>query len=92
MRSFMPYNAPGKLSKQQYAHIMACILKLNGIAPDGKALTCDGEALQKVLLALNPKHRIDSCLCCHSTAVTHVPGKAQIGFPSLRPELVRLKG
>jgi mono/diheme cytochrome c family protein len=54
MRSFMPYNAPGKLSKQEYADIMAYILKVNGIAGDSKALSADAEALQKSLLSMNP--------------------------------------
>jgi mono/diheme cytochrome c family protein len=54
MRSFMPYNEPGKLSKQQYADIMAYILKVNGIAADAKALTADAKTLQKILLTMNP--------------------------------------
>lgn len=54
MRSFMPYNAPGKLTKQEYADIMAYMLKVNGIAPDAKALNSQAAELQKVLLSMNP--------------------------------------
>lgn len=41
MRSFMPYNEPGKLSKQQYADIMAYLLKVNGFAPGTQTLSSD---------------------------------------------------
>jgi S-disulfanyl-L-cysteine oxidoreductase SoxD len=43
MRSFMPYNEPGKLSKQQYAEIMAYMLKVNGYAAGAKALSADAQ-------------------------------------------------
>jgi S-disulfanyl-L-cysteine oxidoreductase SoxD len=44
MRSFMPYNEPGKLSKQQYAEIMAYLLKANGLAAGTKVLSATAQA------------------------------------------------
>ena len=44
MRSFMPYNEPGKLSKQQYADIMAYLLKVNGLAAGTKVLSATAQA------------------------------------------------
>ena len=43
MRSFMPYNEPGKLSKQQYADIMAYLLKVNGFAAGTKVLSATAQ-------------------------------------------------
>jgi mono/diheme cytochrome c family protein len=52
MRSFMPYNAPGKLNKQEYADIMAYMLKVNGIAAGTKVLSSDAQT--KVALTTQP--------------------------------------
>ena len=52
MRSFMPYNEPGKLSKQQYADIMAYLLKVNGFAAGTKVLS----AAAQTNIALTTKH------------------------------------
>ncbi len=43
MRSFMPYNEPGKLSKQQYADIMAYLLKVNGLAAGTQVLSATAQ-------------------------------------------------
>lgn len=51
MRSFMPYNEPGKLSKQQYADIMAYLLKVNGFAAGTQVLS----ARAQTNLALSTK-------------------------------------
>jgi hypothetical protein len=41
----MPPAAPGSLSKENYANIVAYILQLNGFKPGSAALPVDGEAL-----------------------------------------------
>lgn len=52
MRSFMPYNEPGKLSKQQYADIMAYLLKVNGFAAGTQVLSA--RAQTNVALTTKP--------------------------------------
>ena len=52
MRSFMPYNEPGKLSKQQYAEIMAYMLKVNGFAVGAMVLSSDAQT--KIALTTKP--------------------------------------
>lgn len=54
MRSFMPYNDPGKLSKQQYVEIMAYLLKHNGFKPGNKTLSSDSSVLQQIALSNKP--------------------------------------
>jgi mono/diheme cytochrome c family protein len=47
MRSFMPYDAPGKLSKQQYVEIMAYILKMNGFFANDAGLSTNARPVKK---------------------------------------------
>jgi mono/diheme cytochrome c family protein len=50
LRAQMPYNEPGKLTKQQYADVMAYVLKVNGY-PAGRAeLPPSPAALKKLVL------------------------------------------
>ncbi len=46
----MPLNAPASLSHDQYAAIMAYILKYNGYAPGGSALTYDKAKSSKTII------------------------------------------
>lgn len=56
MRTFMPYNEPGKLSKQEYVEIMAHVLKANGVASGPRALSADSQALQAISFGANSRH------------------------------------
>ena len=46
----MPTAAPGSLSDQAYADILAYMLQHNGVSPDREALAADPQALSAVLL------------------------------------------
>jgi hypothetical protein len=48
IRSAMPKNEPGSLSADEYASIVAYILKLNGMPAGQEALPSDSAALQKI--------------------------------------------
>lgn len=50
IRTLMPYNEPGKLTKQQYADILAYVLEVNGFAAGGEDLAPSPVALKKVTL------------------------------------------
>lgn len=51
VRTFMPYNEPGKLSKQEYVDVVAYLLKANGHSAGAKKLTADGKMLSAIRLA-----------------------------------------
>jgi mono/diheme cytochrome c family protein len=46
MRTLMPYNAPASLTKQQYADVLAYVLKVNGY-PAGEAELIPSAAVLK---------------------------------------------
>jgi hypothetical protein len=46
----MPYDAPGSLTKQQYADVVAYVLKMNGYAAGEAELTPSAAALKKINL------------------------------------------
>jgi mono/diheme cytochrome c family protein len=50
IRSLMPNNAPGSLSKAQYADVVAYILKVNGYPEGGSELTPNVAAMKAVTL------------------------------------------
>ncbi len=47
----MPEDAPGSLELQQYADIVAFVLRLNGFEPGGSELPADAAALETISLA-----------------------------------------
>lgn len=54
IRTTMPNDEPGKLSRGEYAEIMAYLLKLNGL-PSGEAkLPDDDEGLKKIRIEIQP--------------------------------------
>jgi mono/diheme cytochrome c family protein len=55
IQSSMPQDRPGSLSKQQYAEVVAYILKLNGYPPGREALPSEPEALKVVMIGTKPK-------------------------------------
>jgi len=50
VRTQMPYNAPGSLAKQQYADVVAYVLKMNGYVAGEAELTPSAAALEKITL------------------------------------------
>jgi S-disulfanyl-L-cysteine oxidoreductase SoxD len=50
VRTQMPYNAPGSLAKQQYADVVAYVLKMNGYVAGEAELTPSAAALKKITL------------------------------------------
>jgi len=50
VRSLMPNNAPGSLSKAQYADVVAYILKVNGYPPGDAELIPTAAAMKRVTL------------------------------------------
>lgn len=50
VRTQMPYNAPGSLTRQQYADVVAYVLKVNAFAAGHTELTPSAAALKKVTL------------------------------------------
>ena len=50
VRTQMPYNAPGSLAKQQYADVVAYVLKMNGYAAGQAELAPSAAALKKITL------------------------------------------
>jgi mono/diheme cytochrome c family protein len=55
IQSSMPQDKPGSLSKQQYAEVVAYILKLNGYPPGKEALPSEPDALKTVMINPKPK-------------------------------------
>jgi mono/diheme cytochrome c family protein len=51
IRSLMPNNAPGSLSKAQYADVVAFILKVNGYPAGARELVPKAADMKAVLLA-----------------------------------------
>ena len=50
VRTQMPYNAPGTLTRQQYADVVAYVLKANAFPAGDTELVPSGTALKKVTL------------------------------------------
>jgi len=50
VRTQMPYSAPGSLAKQQYADVIAYVLKMNGYEPGETELTPIASTLKKITL------------------------------------------
>ena len=48
----MPEDAPGSLPAQQYADLVAYILRVNGVEPGSGELPADGEALKALSLSV----------------------------------------
>jgi cytochrome c len=50
VRTQMPYNAPGSLARQQYADVVAYVLKVNAFPAGEMELTSSSAALKRVTL------------------------------------------
>ena len=50
VRTQMPYSAPGSLAKQQYADVIAYVLKMNGYEAGETELAPTASALKKITL------------------------------------------
>jgi len=50
VRTQMPYSAPGSLAKQQYADVIAYVLKMNGYEPGATELMPIASTLKKITL------------------------------------------
>ena len=50
IRFTMPYDAPGRLSREQYAEIIAYILRLNGAEAGDTELPSDDEGLDSIIV------------------------------------------
>lgn len=55
VRTTMPNDEPGKLSREEYADIMAYLLKLNGLPSGEKPLPSDDEQLKLIKIDIPPK-------------------------------------
>jgi len=52
IRTTMPQDGPGKLSRQQYSDIVAYLLKLNGLPAGPTELPADADQLQPLVITL----------------------------------------
>lgn len=50
IRTTMPQDRPSSLTRQQYADILAYILRLNGLPPGQQELGASDDALKKILI------------------------------------------
>ena len=50
IRTTMPNDNPGSLPRQQYADVIAYVMRLNGVAPSATELPVDESALRRVLI------------------------------------------
>ena len=57
VRTTMPYDNPGRLGRQQYADIVAYLLKLNGLPPGAEPLPTGEEGLRRVRIEVTPRPR-----------------------------------
>ena len=57
IRSTMPEEAPGSLTAQQYADVLAYMMKLNAVAPGQTPLPTDTDALKKLKLDIPAPRR-----------------------------------
>lgn len=55
IRSTMPMDGPGRLSRQQYADIIAYIFSINDLPPGSKELPSTAEGLRRVLIEQREK-------------------------------------
>jgi S-disulfanyl-L-cysteine oxidoreductase SoxD len=54
IRTTMPVDNPGRLSREQYADIVAYLLKLNRLPPGERPLPADDEGLKQVRIEAKP--------------------------------------
>jgi mono/diheme cytochrome c family protein len=54
VRTTMPDDNPGKLSRDEYAEIMAYLLKLNGLPAGENELPSDDEPLKQIKIVVQP--------------------------------------
>lgn len=50
IRTTMPQDRPGSLTRQQYADILAYIFRMNGLPPGEQELGASDDALKKILI------------------------------------------
>ncbi len=55
IRTTMPNDAPGRLKPEQYADIVAYLLKLNGYPAGSTSLPADAERLQRIVIEPLPR-------------------------------------
>jgi mono/diheme cytochrome c family protein len=54
IRTTMPNDNPGKLSRAQYADVVAYLLQLSGMPPGERPLPTDTAALRRIRIAVEP--------------------------------------
>lgn len=54
IRATMPNDNPGKLSRGQYADVVAYLLKLSGFPAGGRALPTDSAGLRRIRIEVEP--------------------------------------
>jgi S-disulfanyl-L-cysteine oxidoreductase SoxD len=54
IRTTMPNDNPGKLSRKQYADIVAFLLQLSGMPPGERALPTDAASLRRIRIEVEP--------------------------------------
>jgi len=57
IRTTMPLDDPGRLGRQEYADVVAYLLKLNGYPPGSESLSSDNERLRRVRIEAKPGQR-----------------------------------
>jgi mono/diheme cytochrome c family protein len=57
IRTTMPLDDPGRLGRQEYADILAYLLKLNGYPAGTEPLASDNERLRRVRIEARPRER-----------------------------------
>jgi mono/diheme cytochrome c family protein len=55
LRTTMPNDSPGRLSRREYADIVAYVLKYNGLPPGERDLPDDDEGLKRIKLEFPPR-------------------------------------
>ena len=59
VRQKMPKNDPGSLSQQEYAQLVAYLLRINGVPAGDTDLPADGDALKKMRIDLPSDDRLE---------------------------------
>lgn len=54
LRTTMPYDNPGQLRREEYADVVAYVLRLNGLPAGPRDLPSDDEGLKRVKIDLPP--------------------------------------
>ena len=57
LRTTMPEETPGSLTAQQYADVLAYMMKLNAVAPGPAAMPTDDETLKRIKLDIPAPRR-----------------------------------